>query len=58
LQPQHQAKAKNRYSIFGKLPLPHAGSSVTDYLKPDFLPVTMTWFEQERIGFELPEVQR
>jgi type IV secretory pathway TraG/TraD family ATPase VirD4 len=28
------------------------------YLKPDFLPVTMTWFEQERIGFELPEVRR
>ncbi|MHB2008588.1 MAG: type IV secretory system conjugative DNA transfer family protein [Acidobacteriaceae bacterium] len=22
------------------------------YLKPDFLPVTMTWFEQERIGFD------
>lgn len=21
------------------------------YLKPDFLPVTMTWFEQEKIGF-------
>jgi len=27
------------------------------YLKPDFLPVTMTWFEQERIGFELPEAR-
>jgi type IV secretory pathway TraG/TraD family ATPase VirD4 len=26
------------------------------YLKPDFLPTTMTWFEQERMGFELPEV--
>jgi TraM recognition site of TraD and TraG len=22
------------------------------YLKPDFLPVSMTWFEQERIGFD------
>ncbi len=22
------------------------------YLKPDFLPITMTWFEQERIGFD------
>jgi type IV secretory pathway TraG/TraD family ATPase VirD4 len=22
------------------------------YLKPDFLPVTMTWFEQERIAFD------
>jgi hypothetical protein len=22
------------------------------YLKPDFLPVTMTWFDQERIGFD------
>ena len=22
------------------------------YLKPDFLPVTMSWFEQERIGFD------
>jgi type IV secretory pathway TraG/TraD family ATPase VirD4 len=22
------------------------------YLKPDFLPVGMTWFEQERIGFD------
>lgn len=22
------------------------------YLKPDFLPVNMTWFEQERIGFD------
>jgi hypothetical protein len=27
------------------------------YLKPDFLPATMTWFEQERIGFELPKVR-
>ena len=27
------------------------------YLKPDFLPATMTWFEQERMGFELPEVR-
>ena len=22
------------------------------YLKPDFLPIQMTWFEQERIGFD------
>jgi hypothetical protein len=22
------------------------------YLKPDFLPVGMTWFEQEKIGFD------
>jgi len=22
------------------------------YLKPDFLPITMSWFEQERIGFD------
>ncbi|MGC2604994.1 MAG: hypothetical protein WA419_05510, partial [Silvibacterium sp.] len=22
------------------------------YLKPDFLPVTMSWFEQERIAFD------
>ena len=22
------------------------------YLKPDFLPITMTWFDQERIGFD------
>ncbi len=27
-------------------PAPHC------YLKPDFLPVEMTWFEQERIGFD------
>ena len=27
------------------------------YLKPDFLPVTMTWFEQERIGFEPSEAR-
>jgi hypothetical protein len=27
------------------------------YLKPDFLPATMTWFEQERVGFKLPEVR-
>ena len=28
------------------------------YLKPDFLPVNMTWFEQERIGFDTRKVQR
>jgi hypothetical protein len=22
------------------------------YLKPDFLPIDMTWFDQERIGFD------
>jgi len=27
------------------------------YLKPDFLPVTMTWFEQERIGFDPRRIQ-
>ncbi|MDT8069484.1 MAG: TraM recognition domain-containing protein [Terriglobia bacterium] len=28
------------------------------YLKPDFLPIDMTWFEQERIGFDPRKVQR
>jgi len=28
------------------------------YLKPDFLPVWMTWFEQERIDFDPRRVQR
>jgi len=28
------------------------------YLKPDFLPVTMTWFDQERIGFEPKRIRR
>jgi hypothetical protein len=28
------------------------------YLKPDFLPVQMSWFEQERINFEPSAVQR
>ena len=27
------------------------------YLKPDFLPVSMTWFEQERIGFDPGRVE-
>ncbi|GGG99518.1 hypothetical protein GCM10011586_13830 [Silvibacterium dinghuense] len=27
------------------------------YLKPDFLPVTMSWFEQERIGFDPERIQ-
>jgi len=26
------------------------------YLKPDFLPVDMTWFDQEKIGFDPAEV--
>ena len=28
------------------------------YLKPDFLPVTMTWFDQERIGFDPERISR
>ncbi len=28
------------------------------YLKPDFLPATMTWFEQEQIGFDPRRAQR
>jgi hypothetical protein len=28
------------------------------YLKPDFLPVTMTWFEQEKIGFDPERISR
>ncbi len=28
------------------------------YLKPDFLPVGMTWFDQQRIGFDPAEVYR
>jgi hypothetical protein len=28
------------------------------YLKPDFLPVDMTWFEQERIGFNPRRISR
>ncbi len=28
------------------------------YLKPDFLPVQMSWFEQEQIGFEPSAVQK
>jgi type IV secretory pathway TraG/TraD family ATPase VirD4 len=28
------------------------------YLKPDFLPVSMTWFEQEKIGFDPGRVER
>jgi len=32
----------------GVTPLP----STYCYLKPDFLPISMTWFEQERIGFD------
>ncbi len=31
----------------GMTPLP----ATYCYLKPDFLPVTMSWFEQERSGF-------
>jgi type IV secretory pathway TraG/TraD family ATPase VirD4 len=28
------------------------------YLKPDFLPIDMTWFEQKQIGFEPSAVQK
>jgi hypothetical protein len=28
------------------------------YLKPDFLPVGMTWFEQEKIGFDPRRIER
>ncbi len=28
------------------------------YLKPDFLPTGMTWFDQEKIGFDPAEVQQ
>lgn len=28
------------------------------YLKPDFLPVTMSWFDQERIDFEPERIQK
>ena len=28
------------------------------YLKPDFLPVTMSWFDQERIGFDPERIFR
>ena len=28
------------------------------YLKPDFMPIDMTWFEQEKIGFDPRRVQR
>ncbi len=28
------------------------------YLKPDFLPVDMTWFEQEKIGFDPQSIKR
>jgi hypothetical protein len=28
------------------------------YLKPDFLPVNTTWFEQERIGFDPERIRR
>ncbi len=27
------------------------------YLKPDFLPITMTWFDQERIAFDPPRTK-
>lgn len=43
---------KNAQSVIvafdGITPLP----ATYCYLKPDFLPVSMTWFEQERAGFE------
>jgi type IV secretory system conjugative DNA transfer VirD4/TraG family protein len=48
---------KNAQSIVvafdGVSPLP----ATYCYLKPDFLPVAMTWFEQERIGFEPGKVR-
>jgi hypothetical protein len=28
------------------------------YLKPDFLPIEMSWFDQERIGFDPERVQQ
>jgi hypothetical protein len=28
------------------------------YLKPDFLPVSMTWFEQEKIAFDPGRIER
>jgi hypothetical protein len=28
------------------------------YLKPDFMPIAMTWFEQERIDFDPERVQQ
>jgi len=28
------------------------------YLKPDFLPVTMSWFDQERIGFDPERISK
>jgi hypothetical protein len=28
------------------------------YLKPDFLPVSMSWFEQEKIGFDPRRLQQ
>jgi type IV secretory pathway TraG/TraD family ATPase VirD4 len=37
----------------GITPLP----STYCYLKPDFLPVSMTWFDQERIGFDPKKVR-
>jgi hypothetical protein len=49
---------KNAQSIVtafdGTSPLP----STYCYLKPDFLPANMTWFEQERIGFDPNAVAR
>ena len=43
---------KNAQAIVGAFdgitPLP----ATYCYLKPDFLPVNMTWFEQERIDFD------
>jgi len=43
---------KNAQSIVaafdGSAPLP----ATYCYLKPDFLPISMTWFEQERINFD------
>ncbi len=48
---------KNAQSIIaaydGISPLP----ATYCYLKPDFLPVWMTWFEQEKIGFDPRRVQ-
>ncbi|MGA9670300.1 MAG: TraM recognition domain-containing protein [Terracidiphilus sp.] len=48
---------KNAQSIVvafdGVSPLP----ATYCYLKPDFLPASMTWFEQERIGFNPKKVQ-
>jgi hypothetical protein len=49
---------KNAQSVVVAFDGTHPLPATYCYLKPDFLPVAMTWFEQERINFDPGLIER